>query len=471
VNLPLKEWLQAASVKTIVLGAAVASLAFLGQTNILSNVAGVFNDRDVMVRWSSVLSGATRQAIPVTIIDIDDATLERVGGGDRTPRNLIAQLADLAVSKNAAGIVIDLDTSRPGPDPVADKALTDFITGYRTDAPMLMYARRFIDANGKKPATELDLTPLPSILDEPAAGRANVLSVSSVAPLDGDRVIRRWQLSQTLCVSGKGASYASPQLVALALKERQTNARAAVDQFLAGRNAEICGEPAASSDWPRNPDMRASIWFLFGSDLSDTPITMIEHDGQRTPLVRHIPARTLLGADSQVAPARAVSDQIFAGRIVVIGSSHLDSFDTHITPLGPMPGVFIIANSIASAPATLSAARIPTFARTLIAIAIFAALAMLTRPLRAMVAGMTVVAVIIVLLALLGRIMAPSNALTIVVTSTALLALFSGLNSLYEIGEAWRKHGWRAVLKNPAAPPPPATDDPPQTAKEAKLDA
>ena len=444
------------SLKTLVLGGLVASLALLGQTDILSNISGAFNDKDVMARWSSVLSGATRQAIPVTIIDIDDATIARAGGADRTPRDLVAGLANLAAAKKAAGIVVDLDTSKPGADTAADKALIDAIAAYPADAPPLMYARRFVDAPDGKPATELGLTPLPSILDTPAAGRANVLSVSSAAPLDGDRVIRRWQLTQTMCEGPKGTSYASPQLVALALKERGDQARASLDAFLAWRNSQACANSSAPRpSWPRNPDMSASIWFLFGADPSEAPITLIDNGGARTPLVRHIPAHTLMGADGRVAPARAVADQLFAGRIVVIGSSHLDSFDTHMTPLGAMPGALIVANAVAGAPATLSAVRIPSLVRTLAAMAIFVLLAWLTRPLRAMVAAIVVIAVMIVMLAVLGRFMAPSSALTITVTSTALLALFSGLNSIYEIGHAWREAGWRrALLKPPAQPAP-----------------
>lgn len=454
------------SVKSVVLGVAVASLALLGHTDILSNASSVFNDKDVMARWSSVLSGATRQAIPVTIIDIDDATLARAGATDRTPRNLIADLTRLAAAKNARGIVLDLDTSRAGQNLAADAALVDLVASYPQSAPLLMYARRFVDGDGKQPATELDLTPLPSILDDSAANKPNVLSVSSVAPLDGDRVIRRWQLSQTICDGAKSASYASPQLVALALHERGAAARASIDQFLQVRTAQRCANGSQSANWPRNPDMSASIWFLFGANAADAPLTMVEQSGARTPLVRHIPAHTLLSQDGSVAPARIISDQIFAGRLIVIGSSHLDSFDTHVTPLGPMPGAFIIANSIASAPATLSAAHIPSFVRTLIAMAIFAGLAFMTRPLRALVAGVLVISVMMVLLALLGRIMAPSSALTIALTSTALLALFAGLKSLYEIGEAWSQIGWRAILKHPPEPKP-APEAPASVLKES----
>ena len=457
MSVRILDWLTPRSLKTIILGVAVASLALLGQTNVLSSISGAFNDKDVMVRWSSVLSGATRQAIPVTIIDVDDATLTKTGGGDRTPRDLVAALVNLAAEKRAGGIVVDLDTSRPGPDPAADKALIELVRDYPANAPMLMYARRFVEANGKPPATELDLSPLRSILDDGAASRRNVLGVSSVAPLDGDRVIRRWQLSQTICDGATGDSFASPQLVALALREKGEAARTFVDSFLSARSAERCGGASNQAVWPRNPDANASIWFLFGANPSEALITMIEADGARVPLVRHIPAHTLVGADGRVAPSRAISDQIFAGRIVVIGSSHLESFDSHITPLGPMPGAFIIANSIASAAATLSSVRIPPLARTMIAMAIFVLLVMITSQLRALIAAIAVVCVMIVLLALLGRMMTPSTALNIAITSTALLALFSGLNGLYETGDAWRRIGWRAILRHPpssAAPQP-----------------
>ncbi|MCK1385679.1 CHASE2 domain-containing protein [Bradyrhizobium sp. 21] len=41
------------------------------------------------------------------------------------------------------------------------------------------------------------------------------------------------------------------------------------------------------------------------------------------------------------------------GRAVLVGSSHRDSRDLHFTPLGPMPGAYVLANTIAGARDTL----------------------------------------------------------------------------------------------------------------------
>ena len=66
--------------------------------------------------------------------------------------------------------------------------------------------------------------------------------------------------------------------------------------------------------------------------------------------------------------------------------------------------------------------------------------------------GLLVGVVTLALLALLGRLLVPSNALEIVLTAIAMLALYAGFESIAEIIHAlWKGKGWRAFQKPAAA--------------------
>lgn len=74
-----------------------------------------------MVRRSAVLSGATRDAIPATLIDLDPATMAALVPRS-APRELLARFLSLAAAKHASGVFLGMDTSRPGPS-ARDEAL------------------------------------------------------------------------------------------------------------------------------------------------------------------------------------------------------------------------------------------------------------------------------------------------------------------------------------------------------------
>jgi hypothetical protein len=65
-------------------------------------------------------------------------------------------------------------------------------------------------------------------------------------------------------------------------------------------------------------------------------------DGQSAPLLVHLPAHRVIKASTLVS-TEAVKD-----RVVVIGGSFLEGRDIHLTPIGAMPGTFVLANSIHS---------------------------------------------------------------------------------------------------------------------------
>jgi len=434
-----KAWL-----KPTALAALVAALGFFGKTDLVTDGLSALTDRDLMIRWTSNFAGATRDAIPVTLIDVDAEAMAIYGAPDRIPRGLIAGLLDLAREKKAAGVFVDVDLSKPGPDPLAEAALRARLADWPADAPPVALALRF-RAEGPTQA----LAAQPMVFADAVAGRADIRAAASLALTDGDGVARRWTLSQTDCAAGR--AYPSPQLLAFAAAQRAPGA--ALDAYLGWRARAACGKDAGPRpDWPRNPAETANISFLFDGAAGGLAPEVRGVDGRETALFRRIPARSLIDAKGAPLPPASVSGEPFAGRFVIVGASHGESHDLHMTPLGRMPGAVVVANAVAGAPAILGAAPLGRLGRTLIALALFAALAAATARLRAAVAGLVVTLLCLAALPILGRLVAPSSALEIVAAALAMLAGFAALETLLEIAQGWRAGlRWRALLK-PARP-------------------
>lgn len=434
-------WLRRAWLRPLAVAAALGALALGGLADRLSDAAAALGDRDLLVRWTARFAGAGRAAIPVTLIDFDAATMAALGAPERVPRAALAGLVDLLAAKPGAGALIDLDLSRP--DGEGDAALRAALARWPASAPPLALALRF---RGEGEA----LAAAPPSVAEALAGKPNLRLAASLALTDGDGVVRRWRLDQPVC-KGEATVYPSPQLVAASARR----APADLDAYLAWRTREACAkrgseaptlprDPALKAPvWPRNPAREAAISYLFGPQ------------DDAAGLFRRVPARSLFDAQGvALAPAR-VADALFSGRFVIVGASHDDAFDAHMTPLGRMPGAVVAANAVAGAPAILDAAPLGAFGKTGLAMAVFAVMAAASARLRASVAGVLVSLICLAALPLLGRVLAPSSALEIVAAALALLAAFAGVQSLIDIVVGWRAGlRWRALLKPRAAPEP-----------------
>ncbi|MFK8252768.1 CHASE2 domain-containing protein [Ancylobacter terrae] len=448
--------------KPALMAAIVGLFSVFGLADRIAGFSANLGEKDRIVRWASVLSGATRNAIPVTLIDIDGPTMAALGNPPRAPRDLLAGLIALGAAKRAGGIFLDMDTVRPD-TPAGDAALTAFIAGYPADAPPLALARR-LDTLSEGGANRLVAEP--SILDAATAGHANILWVTSVSRIDEDRVVRRWELSQTLCEGTGGITLPSPQLAAAAVAGSPPRPLADVAAFTQARTRALCaGDGSPAPAWPRNPDARAAIPFLIADGPDLAAPQFIRRGGRDVPLFRRVSARTLLTPVGAVVAPRAVADDLLANRFVIIGSSHAESLDGHLTPIGYLPGALIVANAVATAPAVLSGRPLGTLGATLVALALFGLLTAITARLKALPAAIVVALAVLGSLALLGQIVAPTTAGDIVLAAFGMLAFFSTLEGVFGIAREWRRQGWRALLKpgKPVKPNQPAaqpTEDP-----------
>ncbi|MFG1479798.1 CHASE2 domain-containing protein [Xanthobacter sp. V4C-4] len=443
--------------KPVLMACVIGAFSAFGLADRIAGFSANLGEKDRMVRWSAVLSGATRDAIPVTLIDIDPLTMAALGHPQTTPRELLAGLLSLAAAKQARGIFLDMDTSRPG-SPAGDGALAGFLASYPPDAPPLALARRLgaLDPAGNGADA---LAEQPSFLDAAVRDKPNVIWAASVSRIDEDRVVRRWQLSHTACAPAPARTLPSPQLFAAAVAGVPPRPLADVQAFADSRTQAVCAPGAGRAtppDWPANPDPHAAIAFLIpdGPDLAAPHF--ITRDGRRMPLFRRVSARALMTASGAVAAPRAVADDLLRGRFVIIGASHAESMDGHLTPIGFLPGALIVANAVATAPAVLSGRPVGPLGTTLVALALFGVLVAITARLRPLAAGVAVALAVLAALMGLGRIFAPSTASDMVLAAFGMVAFLSTVEGLQAIGKDWRVRGWRALLKPgkpPAAPP------------------
>jgi CHASE2 domain-containing sensor protein len=434
-------WIQAGA-----LAALIAALTLSGKMDAISDAASTLTDKDLMIRWTSVLAGATRGATPVTLIDVDSGTMALFGAPDRTPRDLVAGLLRLAAAKKPRGVFLDVDLGRPGPDAGADAALRAVLAEWPAEAPTLIVSRRFAETPPREKDGKPGLAPLPFAFDDAVAGRANIRQAASLGLVDSDSVLRRWRLSQTVCDGDRGVTFPSPQLVAASLDADRPAAD--LDAFLAWRARRVCARDGAPAPvWPRNAANETNIAFLFSGEAG-APVPAVAAAGRETPVFRRIPAHSLVDARREALRPGAVADDLFAGRLVVIGATHMDAADLHLTPIGRLPGAVIASNAIVSAPAVLNSFGLAPWGRTLMAFVVFAGLAAMSFRFRAMAAGVIVSLACLALAPLLGRVLAPAPALEIIFAALAMLAMFAGLESLIEVARAWRSGlGWRALLK------------------------
>jgi CHASE2 domain-containing sensor protein len=439
--------------KPVLIACVIGFFSAFGLADRIAGFSANLGEKDRMVRWSAVLSGATRDAIPVTLIDIDPSTMAALGHPQSAPREVLAGLLSLAAAKHASGIFLDMDTSRPG-SPAGDAALAAVLAAYPPDAPPLALARR-LGAADQAGNTINALAEQASVLDAAVRGKPNVIWAASVSRIDEDRVVRRWQLSHTTCAPGPGATLPSPQLFAAAVASAHPRPLSDLNAFADSRTQTACapGTAAASPPaWPRNPDQRAAIAFLIpdGPDLAAPQF--ITRDGRRVPLFRRMPARALMSASGAVVSPQAVADDLLRDRFVIIGASHAESLDGHLTPIGFLPGALIVANAVATAPAVLSGQPVGPLGATLIALALLGALVAITSRLRPLAAALAVAVAVLAALMALGRIFAPSTASDIVLAALGMVAFLSTIEGIHAIGKDWRARGWRALLK-PEKPP------------------
>jgi CHASE2 domain-containing sensor protein len=274
-------------------------------------------DLDWALRTVSAGWFRSDRELPVTLVDIDDATYQGWGSPALTPRGELARMIDAVAAANPAAVVVDIDFSGGGPeaDGRVDQPLIDYFAGYRHGAPIILPKRIEAATDGTLHITR---SPLDGVVESiPALWWAHASFET-----DGDGAVRQWARWLAVCSHG-GPQWlpAIPVRVAMLLDPLPRD----LDR------PRVPDPPASCQQAEERPRQR----LIIGPRLTGESGSALEAGA------RAISASLLL--DAELARDDA---QLFGGRIVIIGASHAGTSDFWLTPSGVLPGVELLANAI-----------------------------------------------------------------------------------------------------------------------------
>ncbi|MCH8544437.1 MAG: CHASE2 domain-containing protein [Alcanivorax sp.] len=299
-------------------------------------------------------TGTAEHATPYLFIDLDTPSWQTLGEPLSAPADTLALVLGRLIDTQARQVVVDFDFSRRSLRDLAPLAAMLARWQATEHAPPLTLMRtlsppRAPDHYGVPRDTVLDdlLQDLPEHgSSSPAVWAAPFFS------LDADHRVRRWRLVEIVCQGEHTALLPSVQLVSLARRHGQ----------LAALDTQLAAWPGASCDDSRQPALPTLT--LGGQTLQLADGMLAErilytlpaqpddgwfrhaHLGQQTPFLIRVPVQSLLGG--LLGDTAPLGDHLTQARTVVIGASHVESGDLHVTPLGEMPGPLILINAMHS---------------------------------------------------------------------------------------------------------------------------
>ncbi len=138
-----------------------------------------FAKTDRLAAVSLILSGVPDNALPVTLLDVDDSTRREWRSTGATPHAALAELVRLASAREAAGACWSTSISpweQPGTPP--DPTMQELLQNYPANASVLMLVRKigFAKAEGGSGnGSLLAASTTPTPYDLAAAGKPNII--------------------------------------------------------------------------------------------------------------------------------------------------------------------------------------------------------------------------------------------------------------------------------------------------------
>jgi len=301
-----------AATLAIILALLVALLGSIGVASPLRLFAAVPINIDIALRTISTGLFEPEQALPVTIVDIDEATHSQWQMPAVTPRDELVTLIDVVTASNPLAVIVDIDLSWGSVQPcdaADEKHLRDFLRNYKRSAPLIFPKRISTAANGERRAA-------PGLLDAVFLQNKQLAWAHASFETNKKGVVRQWANWLEVCTD-MGTQW----LPAIPV-----------------RIGTMLDTLPASMERPTPPPLKNSC-----RDNTGQPNRMLligpRIMGQTQPLLtskaRAISATLLLD------PERARHDaELFGGRIVIIGASHSGSANTvRYTPLSLPTGL------------------------------------------------------------------------------------------------------------------------------------
>jgi CHASE2 domain-containing sensor protein len=325
-----------------------------------------------MQRGVSPVRPPIRSSIPLTFLDIDEATYRNWGEPLLTPRNKLLDIINFAVSRDPALVVVDVDLSRYGQCPEHDCCLGKFLNEYRgQDKPPIILPQVFREPiEGESMRIPRQPFFKKKNFNEADAG---IFLASPLFELDeSDFHLRHWRLWE---VASNQEVVPSVELLALALfKPHSSNPGAVFHDMKRKIRLLTQVEEAPEPQHSRN-SMTVKIagveFTNHAEDLNQRILYTIPgtlRPGESYPdnfirrsallIAKNDPADTNYKPADQ-CPIQCIPSNKAAstnhlplnwlkGRVVIIGASFKESRDIYATPMGQMPGAMVIANAINS---------------------------------------------------------------------------------------------------------------------------
>ena len=348
--------------RTLLLLVAV-SFALVGTVHVAAPMQLLANspfNLDLALRTLSAGWFAPRDVIPVTLVEIDDATHRLWGSPVATPREPLVGLLQAVTHARPRAVVVDIDLAWGGAE--ADQLLLqNYLAAYQGPAPLIFPKRLEPAPGGGRRAAA-------SPFDDVFATNTNLAWAHASFETDSGGVVRQWADWLEVCTPEGTTLLASiPARLSLMLEPLPPGLRRA------------SAPPVQNSCQPaRDP---AGQLLLIGPRLTGPAASALSVDAAA------VSAATIL--DAQIDRDDA---WLFGDRVVLIGATHPASGDFWLTPSGVLPGVELLAHTVRLAPLRTAPGAGSAFrlrVAVLVAFLLFAAIGLVLRGLAMMAAYVT----------------------------------------------------------------------------------
>lgn len=331
------------------------------------------------------------EKLPQTIfLNIDEETYDQLGKPLIISRNIIENLISASVDGNAKIIILDIDLSKnietpfdkvEGIDQKLNHALYQYLANYKAnycekmECPTIILFRNVYESDCDNGAKCNYVLKNPLLEEYVNKSYPHIQWGSAEFMLSSDSILRSWKLWHIVCennVQGKLETNIVPSIQLLTTllfysDYNQTLVQNTLEELLQRYDLQnYCktGQSKLQDDSPLKITDEYEVLLSDNKENKYIRYFIPWHSQQEYPLQKVERYRNLV----RVRPASKFMDypqnkyfsstEIFNNKIVVIGSSYADSRDIYNTPLNalnssnpvsnPMPGAFIIINSIYS---------------------------------------------------------------------------------------------------------------------------
>jgi hypothetical protein len=304
-------------------------------------------------------------AIPAFVwLDIDDYTHQAWNAPMFTPRNRLLNLMNTAVNAEARLVIVDVDLSRETPmeglekytqglaHHPYDQALSDFLGSYKTACSHKSVCPVIILAKAFQSSAECPYCTRSTFLDDAVKKSAPYVQWASTLFFRDfyEHKVRHWWLWQSAYTDGQPTIIPSSQLLAAALIRNDISQPAGFEKLLQHFHLQDSFGTPTTHELPENirvgkltvstgqHGVKQRVMFSMPWLVDNKPprLPYYLNNQAEQPVITVLPAQPY----AEISPTASLES--LKNSIVVIGGSYSEGRDTHLTPLGEMPGALII---------------------------------------------------------------------------------------------------------------------------------